>query len=198
MVTRGVPAEVPLRVHHEIPQAGVARGHRKGSEAADAGDMPRVGHRDRAGSRETGSRALVVGRAAEMVSEPSDAGDQREDVASVVTGFKAAEEGVLGSTSMGTGVFRGNDGPGERRDGGGVHCQSRCRTPGRRWFQDIGVACIAEARPSGDFSRMPNPPPSGGGGRWPLNFELDRTSHLDDGSTGSGLGLNQRFSQFSG
>ena len=66
-------------------------------------------------------------------AEPSDAGDQRENVASSTARSPQVAQGVLGTTSLGTRVLRGDDWECERYDGCRVYRNPRCRDPRRRF-----------------------------------------------------------------
>ena len=116
-----------------IPQAGSARRDRERGAGSDARDLPIVGYRDREGACATRSCAFVVGCAAEIGAEPSDAGDQRENVASSTARSPQVAQGVLGTTSLGTRVLRGDDWECERYDGCRVYRNPRCRDPRRRF-----------------------------------------------------------------
>jgi hypothetical protein len=62
-------------------------------------------HRDSERACAAGPCSFTIGCTAEVVSEPGDAGDQREDIAPFVTGFAPVEEGIWGTTFMGAGIF---------------------------------------------------------------------------------------------
>ena len=57
---------------------------------------------------------LLLSVPPQIAPSPRDAGDQRQDVASSAARLSAAAPVVLGSTPVGTGVFRSQRGGGDR------------------------------------------------------------------------------------
>ena len=105
-ISHSASIEVSLRVHHKVPQAGIARRYRKGDKAAGERDMPNARHRDSERAHQAGPRALVIGCAAEMVTEQVNAGDKREDVAPPAARSSKTPERVFWSASVGARIFR--------------------------------------------------------------------------------------------
>ena len=68
---------------------------------------------------------------AALGSEPRDAGDQGEDLASSPDGSAKAARGVLGTAPVGAGLFRRDQRAGDRRRHCGIYSAARCRAPGR-------------------------------------------------------------------
>ncbi len=98
---------LPCRLLHEVSEAWPARRRRAGGAQADSAHLSRARHRDSTMARASGSRPSAAEHPAALVSEPRDAGGQREDVASLVDGLPPAAEDVLGTSSVGSWLLRG-------------------------------------------------------------------------------------------
>lgn len=161
----GFAHSLSLRVHPEVPQTGARWGGGFASAGTDPGDLQESRRGDSEGSCATGSCPLVAEHAADNGSEPSDAGHQGQDVASPAAGFQDAAEEVMEPTLLGSGLLRCHKRGRDRRCAEAVHRAARSGAPGRRQLQSdrIGNGLASPARSSCDFSRWPNPSPSGEG-----------------------------------
>lgn len=158
-----VPSALPLRVHDKVPQAGLTRARCAGRSSFGSGDLSSSGSGDLEGARSCGPCASVVECAAAVGAEPRDAADQGEDIASSIAGLPTVTQGVLGPTPLGSRVLCRFEWQCHRRGAQGVHRESRCRVPGRRFRHCGGVSAASPARSLGDFSRPSKPSPLGEG-----------------------------------
>ena len=111
-----IRGQVPFRVLSEIS----VQSHGGETQEATARDDQRsvryFGYRDRQRVRDGRSRARVLVGATEAFSGRGDEADQGKQFGKAVSGVSGAEEALLGTTLLGTGIFREHSGSGRRND----------------------------------------------------------------------------------
>jgi len=142
----------PLRVQHEVSQAGL-----RGDIAIEVRDLIR--EICRANEIESPARARAAGRCspspaarrpAAFGSEPRDAGDKGQDVPSPSAGPAEAARRVLGPAPVGARPFRGDQRQRDRRGYGRVHFVCNVPSPSnmrRRTFSRLLLIRLIQLTP---------------------------------------------------
>ena len=99
-----------FRLLHEVSQAGAPGRNRTGGAKADSANLSGAGRRNSSGPRAARSRAFAPGCPSALISEPRDAGGERQNVASVIDGPSAAAEEFWGRHLWARGCFVASSG----------------------------------------------------------------------------------------
>ena len=105
IITRGLSASLSLRLHTQIPQTGPGARRRSAYAGTRERDLSCEWDRNHQRACATRPRSSVFGRAAVPVPEPSNAGDQRQDLAPFAPRLSGTAEEILGSAPLGPRVL---------------------------------------------------------------------------------------------